>query len=44
MSHMVKRFAEEGLESALSQRVQENRAHKIDSEVEAKVMALLVVY
>ena len=31
---------EEGLESALSRREQENRARKVDGEVEAKVIAL----
>jgi hypothetical protein len=40
VSHMAKRFVEEGLESALSRRPQENRARKIDGEVEAKVIAL----
>lgn len=40
ISHMAKRFVEEGLESALSRRPQKNRARKIDGEVEAKVIAL----
>lgn len=40
VSHMAKRFVEEGLESALSRKPQQNRARKIDGEVEAKVIAL----
>lgn len=40
VSHIAKRFVEEGLESALSRREQKNRARKIDGEVEAKVIAL----
>ena len=40
VSHIAKRFVEEGLESALNRRPQENRARKIDGEVEARVIAL----
>ncbi len=38
--HIGKRFVEEGLESALSRKPQENRSRKVDGEVEAKVIAL----
>ena len=40
VTHIAKRFVEEGLESALTPKAQENRARKIDGEVEAKVIAL----
>ena len=40
VSRIAKRFVEEGLESALCRKSQENRARKIDGEVEAKVIAL----
>ncbi len=40
VSHIAKRFVEEGLESALSRKPQENRSRKVDGEVEAKVAAL----
>ena len=40
MSHMAKRYVEEWLESAINRREQENRARKVDGEVEAKVIAL----
>lgn len=40
VSRIAKRFVEEGLESALSRKPQENRARKIDGEVEARVIAL----
>jgi len=40
ISHIAKRFVEEGLESALNRKEQLNRARKIDGEVEAKVIAL----
>ncbi len=40
VSHIAKRFVEEGLESALSRKPQENRSRKVDGEVEAKVVAL----
>jgi len=40
ITHIAKRFVEEGLESALIRRTQENRSRKIDGDVEAKVIAL----
>jgi len=40
ITHIAKRFVEEGLESALSRRPQENRSRKIDGDIEAKVIAL----
>ena len=40
VSHIAKRFVEEGLEAALSRKPQENRSRKVDGEVEAKVAAL----
>ena len=40
ITEIAKRFVEEGLESALSRRPQENRSRKIDGDVEAKVIAL----
>ena len=40
ISHMAKRYVEEGLESALSRKPQQTRARKIDGEIEAKVIAL----
>ena len=40
ITHIAKRFVEEGLESALSRKPQENRARKIDGNVEAHVIAL----
>lgn len=40
VSRIAKRFVEGGLESALSRKPQQNRARKIDGEVEAKVIAL----
>jgi transposase len=40
VTHVAKRFVEEGLESSLSPKVHENRVRKIDGEVEAKVIAL----
>ena len=40
VSLIAKRFVEEGLESALSRKPQENRYRKVDGEVEAKVIAL----
>lgn len=40
VTQIAKRFVEEGLESALSRKPQQNRARKIDGEVEAKVIAL----
>ena len=40
VSRIAKRFVEESLESALCRKPQENRARKIDGEVEAKVIAL----
>lgn len=40
VTHIAKRFVEEGLECALRRRPQENCARKIDGEVEAKVIAL----
>ncbi len=40
VSHIAKRFVEEGLEAALSRKPQENRSRKVDGEVEAKVVAL----
>ncbi len=40
VSRIAKRFVEEGLESALSRKPQENRSRKVDGEVEVKVIAL----
>ena len=40
VSHIAKRFVEEGLESALSRKPQENRSRKVDGGVEAKGAAL----
>ena len=40
ITHIAKRFVEEGLESALNRRPQENRSRKIDGDIEAKVIAL----
>ena len=40
VSRIAKRFVEEGLESALSRKPQQNRSRKVDGEVEAKVIAL----
>jgi len=40
ISHMAKRYVEEGLESALSRKPQQTRARKMDGEIEAKVIAL----
>jgi transposase len=41
INHIAKRFVEEGLESALSRKPQENRARKIDGESEARIVALV---
>ena len=38
---IAKRFVEEGIESAICRRHQENRARKIDGKVEARIIALL---
>ena len=40
VTHIAKRFVEDGLESALSPKSHTNHARKIDGEVEAKVIAL----
>jgi len=40
VTHIAKRFVEEGLESALRPKPQENRARKVDGDVEAHVIAL----
>ena len=40
VTHIAKRFVEEGLESALSVKPQKNRSRKIDGDLEAKVIAL----
>jgi len=40
VTHIAKRFVEEGLESSLSPKTHNNHARKIDGEVEAKVIAL----
>ena len=40
VTHIAKRFVEEGLESALSPKTHSNHARKVDGEVEAKVIAL----
>jgi len=40
ITHIAKRFVEEGLESALSRKTQVNRSRKIDGDIEAKVIAL----
>jgi len=40
ITHIAKRFVEEGLESALSRKEQRNRSRKVDGEIEAKVIAL----
>jgi len=40
VSRIARQFVEEGLESALSRKPQQNRARKIDGKVEAKVIAL----
>lgn len=41
INHIAKRFVEEGLESALSRKPQQNRARKIDGDTEAKIVALV---
>ena len=41
ISHIAKRFVEEGMESALSRKPQQNRARKIDGDAEAKIVALV---
>ena len=40
VTHIAKRFVEEGLESALNPKTHNNHARKVDGEVEAKVIAL----
>jgi transposase len=40
ISHIAQRFVEEGLESALGRRVQENRRRKVDGRVEAHIVAI----
>jgi len=40
VTHIAKRFVEEGLESALMPKPHENRSRKIDGDVEANVIAL----
>jgi len=40
VSHVAKRFVEEGMEGALGRKEQENRRRKIDGEVEAHLVAI----
>jgi DNA-binding MarR family transcriptional regulator len=40
VSRIAKRFVEEGMESALNRKPQENRSRKVDGDVEAHVIAL----
>lgn len=40
ITHIAKRFVEEGMEAALGRKPQENRARKIDGDVQANVIAL----
>lgn len=39
--NIAKRFVEEGLESALNRKPQQNRARKVDGDAEAKIVALV---
>lgn len=41
VSNIAKRFVEEGLESALNRKPQQNRARKVDGDAEAKIVALV---
>jgi transposase len=41
VGHIARRFVEEGLESALNRKPQQNRARKVDGDAEAKIVALV---
>ncbi len=41
VGNIAKRFVEEGLESALNRKAQQNRARKVDGDAEAKIVALV---